>query len=94
MPPPFFRLGIVVFLRIAVSARICLRKGYRRITLPPGRYLVTDVSRDEEGAHVPELSDGCTYRLRAIDAKSAYSGKRISIWQNDLANGVSGAEES
>ena len=88
MPPPFFRLGIIVTTKIAVPARICLKKGYKRIELPQGRYRVTDVYRNEEGWHVPEMSDGYTYRLQPLDDKSAYWGKKISIWQNDLADGV------
>ena len=94
MPPPFFRLGIVVTTKIAVPARICLKKGYRKIALPLGRYRVKAIYRNEEGWHIPELSDGYTYRLQPIDAKSAYSSQRISIWQNDLANGVYGREKS
>ncbi len=88
MPPPFFRLGIIVTTKIAVPARVCLKKGYRKIALAPGRYLINEVYRNEEGWHIPELSDGYTYRLQPIDAKSDYSGKRISIWQNDLATGI------
>jgi hypothetical protein len=92
MAPPVYRLGTTVNTKVAVPARICLKRGYRKIALPLGSYRIVEVFRNEEGWHIPELSDGYTYRLRPVDAKSDYSGERISIWQNDLADALYGQE--
>ena len=92
MPPPFFELGVMVATKAEVPARICLRKGYRKIELPKGRYVVSEVQRNEDFWHVPEKSDGYTYRLWAVDQQNQYWRERISIWQNDLADAVYGEE--
>ena len=87
MAPPVFQPGRVVQTRDEVDARVCTRRGgYRNVELPPGRYRVTQCHRDMDHWHDQEYSDGYTYRLAALDADSSLRGKRISIWQNDLAD--------
>jgi hypothetical protein len=88
MPPPFFRPGQTVTTKSLGKGRICLRRGYRRTELPAGEYQIQEVRRDEEFYHVPEMSDGYTYRLIPTERKNPYYGKRISIWQNDLADAI------
>lgn len=86
MPPPVLSLGSEIKTQVPIAARICLPKGgYRNIELPPGTYLITDIARDDNFRHDPEKSDGYTYRLMGkIDGKI----QRISVWQNDLIEGV------
>ena len=93
MPPPVFHLGKAVVTKIAVDARLCLARGYKRIDLPPGRYIVLQISRDEQYWHDYEHSDGYTYRLTAKDPNNPFYGHRISVWQSDLASGVYGGGE-
>jgi len=93
MPPPFYRLGIKLRTQVEVSARICLKRGYEKTSLSLGQYLVTEIARNEKYWHVQELSDGYTYRLKALDKDNPLYGKRISVWQNDLVNSVAGVEE-
>lgn len=88
MPPPFFQLGKVVHTKSLAQARLCLKRGYKKIVLPPGRYCIADNYRNEELQHVPEASDGYTYRLASTERNNPYYSKRISIWQNDLADAV------
>ena len=94
MPPPVFQPGQTVSTKVAAVARICPGKGYKKIRLPLGKYRVEEICRNEESWHVPELSNGYTYRLKAIERENPYYAKRISIWQNDLADAVYGEEES
>ena len=95
MPPPFFRLNSTVTTKVVAPARICLGKGYKKIALPVGKYHITEIPpRNEAYWHVMELSDGYTYILRAIEHGNPYYSMRISIWQNDLADAVYGAEEA
>jgi len=93
MAPPFFALGEVVITKDEVHGRLCLGKGYRKITLPPGKYTVLENSRNENYWHIAELSDGYTYRIMTADIKNPYRGKRISVWQNDLAYGLEKADD-
>lgn len=93
MPPPYYILGHAVTTRVAVPARICPGAGYKKIHLPPSKYRIEEVYREEKYWHVPELSDGYTYRLRVIEPANPYYGKRVSIWQNDLADAVCGEDE-
>jgi hypothetical protein len=93
MPPPVYRLGITLRTKVEVSARICLRRGYKKISLSPGQYIVTNTTRNEEYWHNQELSDGYTYRIKAVDSCNPLFGKRISVWQNDLNTAVMGIEE-
>ncbi len=87
MPPPLFRLGQNVKVKNPVPARRCLMKGYKKISLPPGSYTIAEILRNEEYAHVAEMSDGYTYRLN-----TNFGGVniRVSIWQNDLIEGTDG----
>ena len=84
MPPPAFRPGEIINTAICVPARLCLRRGYKRTSLPAGEYLITEVCRNEEYWYIPEYSDGYTYRVMA----RSLHGKRISVWQNDLITAV------
>ena len=82
MPPPLFRPGEKVVLKCPAKARLCLKpRGWKRAELPPGEYVIQEIYRDEEGWHVPEMSDGYTYRIVATINGKRY---RFSIWQNDL----------
>ena len=89
MPPPLFGLGRAISTVVSAPARICLRPGYKKIGLPPGRYRIMEIWRDKDYWHCQELSDGYTYRLSCINRHNPYFGKRISIWQNDLADALS-----
>jgi len=93
MAPPFFKMGRKIVIKDEVPSRLCLRKGYKRIMLPPGRYTILDVRRNEEFWHIAELSDGYTYRIMTADSNNPYRGKRISVWQNDLGNGLEKADD-
>jgi len=93
MPPPFYRLGIKLRTKVEVPARICLKRGYKKTSLSPGQYSITEIARNEEFWHNQELSDGYTYRLNAVDKDNPLRNKRISVWQNDLNDAVFGIEE-
>jgi len=93
MPPPVYRPGITLKTKVAVPARICLKRGYKKTSLPLGQYVITEIARNEEYWHNQELSDGYTYRLKAVDKDNPLCGKRISVWQNDLNDAVVGIEE-
>ncbi len=93
MPPPVYRPGMKLRTKVEVPARICLRRGYRKTPLPSGEYFVTDIGRNEEYWHNQELSDGYTYRLKALDKENPLYGKRISVWQNDLNDAIVGIEQ-
>jgi len=107
MPPPIYSLGIIIKTKVIVSARVCklkndkfspwsdfnLGKGYRKVPLPIGQYEIREVWRDIRYYHDPEHSDGYTYRLRAEDRDNPLSGKRISVWQNDLYDAIEGFDE-
>ena len=93
MPPPVYRLGIVVKTKAAVPARICLKRGYKKASLSPEKYSITKIARNEEYSHNQELSDGYTYRLKAVDKDNPLYYSRISVWQNDLNDAVMGIEE-
>lgn len=82
----YLQLFINDFIKGPIAARICLPNGgYRKIELPSGTYLITEIWRDDNFRHDPEKSDGYTYRLAAeIHEKN----QRISVWQNDLIEGV------
>ncbi len=88
MPPPVYRPGIVVKTKVAVPARICLKRGCKKTSLSPGQYSITEIARNEEYWHNQGLSDGYTYRLRAVDKDNPLRDKRISVWQNDLNDAV------
>jgi len=81
MPPPVFNIGESLIARSPFPARKCLKKGYKKITMPPGKYTIAEIYRNEEYAHVPDMSDGYTYRFYAN-----FEGERtrFSAWQNDL----------
>jgi hypothetical protein len=85
LPPPLFRPGSRVTIVRGAPARECLRHGWRLIILPPGTYTIAEVRRDEEKWHIPEESDGYTYRLYATIGERLV---RVSVWQNDLADAV------
>ena len=63
MPQPFVQPGKVVCTRSSGEARLCLKSFYKKIELPPGTYRIEEVRRKEEYWHIPEASDGYTYRL-------------------------------
>lgn len=84
MPQPFWQLGTVISTTHETPARRCLSRGYRRIRLPPGRYLIREVWRDNEDWRAPQFSYGYTYRLDVLDETSPHFGCRVSIWQSDL----------
>jgi len=86
VPPPVFQLGRHVVTTSSASARICLKRGYRKAELPPGKYRIVESYRDENYWHDQERSDGYTYRLSAVERTNALYGQRISIWQNDLVD--------
>ena len=92
MPPPVHSKGKIITTKIPVSARVCLKRGYKKIEIPPGKYRIMEIWRNEEYWHVQEMSDGYTYRLLPLDANNPYKESRISIWQNDLNDGVYGEE--
>jgi len=81
MPPPIFEPGKSLIARSPFPARKCLKKGYKKITMPQDKYTIAEDSRNEEYAHVPDMSDGYTYRFYAN-----FEGERtrFSVWQNDL----------
>lgn len=93
MSPPVYRLGITLKTKVAVPARICLKRGYKKTSLSLGQYLITEIARNEEYWHNQELSDGYTYRVKAIDRDNPLWGKRISVWQNDLNDAVKGMKD-
>ena len=94
MPPPYLQVGVLVSTKMKVPARVCLGrgKGYRKVDLPISRYRVNEVWRREEFWHVPEISNGYTYRIEAIERQNPLYGMRISIWQNDLVEAIHGQE--
>jgi len=108
MPPPIYRLLAKVTTKITVPARVCNVKdksrspwfefnhgrGYRKVSLPIGRYEIRESSREMYYYHEIEYCDGYTYRLMAEDRDNPLYGKRISIWQNDLYDAVEGIEKS
>jgi hypothetical protein len=38
MPPPVFQLNQNVVTNVSVPVRTCLKRGYRKAELPPGKY--------------------------------------------------------
>jgi hypothetical protein len=88
MAPPFYRLGQVVETRNPTKGRLCLKKGWKPIELPPGKYLIYEIQRNEEYWHIQEMSDGYTYRLKPLAKNSPLNNKPLSIWQNDLLDGI------
>jgi len=93
MPPPVYNPGTKLETKVAVPARICLSKGYKKTLLPPGQYSITAIARNEEYWHDQELSDGYTYRLEVIGKDNPLNSKRISILQNDLNSAILGIED-
>jgi len=85
MPPPLFRLGQIVNMKTPIPARQCLSRGYKKISFLPGNYTISEIFRNMKFHHIAEMSDGYTYRIYAnFGVKSI----RISVWQNDLLEGI------
>ncbi len=93
MPPPLIPLGKTVVITTEIPVRLCLGKSFKKVKVPPGSYKIIEIWRDENFWHVSEMSDGYTYRIQAENRKNPYYGKRISVWQNDLCDGLAIEEE-
>ena len=93
MGGPLFQLGKTVVIKNEIPGRLCLGKGYKKIMVPPGKYKIFEHDQNEDFAGDAELSDGYTYRIVTGDHNNSYRDQRISVWQNDLQNGVSKVED-
>lgn len=93
MAQPFFQLGVIVSTKMLVPARVIVGRGrYKKVALPQGKHRVNGIDQDPEYWGFAE-SNGITYRIYAIEHQNPMYGKRISIWQNDLAEAVYGRQD-
>lgn len=107
MAPPIYQLSLTIVTKVEVPTRVSnvkrngespwyefnRAKGYRKVSLPVGRYETREIWRDLRYYHDVEHSDGYTYRLRALDKDNILYGSRISVWQDDLRDAIEGVEE-
>ncbi len=89
MAPPMFTLNKTIVIKSEVPGRLCLGKSFKKVKVPPGSYKIIEIWRDENFWHMPEMSDGYTYRILTMDLENPYGRKLISVWQNDLCESLS-----